>query len=76
MHNFGIFDQHRNKEATMGAKWSEGEVREALDRGDSDVIAEVLKYVVERGDRVIARGDMSKGMYAPSAVEFEEEDDG
>jgi hypothetical protein len=58
-------------------KWTEGEVREALDRGDSDAIAEVLKYVVERGDYVIKRGDMSKGMYAdPPAEEEEEEGDG
>jgi hypothetical protein len=48
----------------MSAKWTEGEVREALNRNDRDVIAEVLQYVLERGDRVIRRGDMSLGMYS------------
>jgi hypothetical protein len=71
MHNF---DQQRNRETAMSHKWTEGEVREALDRGDSDAIAEILKYVVERGDYVIKRGDMSKGMYEELPSADEEED--
>jgi hypothetical protein len=45
-------------------KWTEGEVREALGREDHHVIAEILQYVLERGDQVIRRGDMTLGMYA------------
>jgi len=48
----------------MTAKWTEGEVREALEREDDDVIREILSYVISRGDRVIDRGNMSLGMYA------------
>jgi len=47
----------------METKWTEGEVREALRREDHDAIREILQYVLERGDRVIGRGDMRLGMY-------------
>lgn len=54
-------------------KWTEGEVREALARDDSEAIKEILKYVLERGDRVIRRGDQSLGMYADPVYEDQEQ---
>ena len=48
----------------MSWKWTEGEVREALRRRDDDVLAEIVKYILERGANVIKRDDPSLGMYS------------
>lgn len=53
----------------MSWKWTEGEVREALRRRDDDVLAEIVKYILERGDAVIKRDDLSLGMYSDPLVE-------
>jgi hypothetical protein len=42
-----------------GWKWTEGEIRRYLAEEDGQSALEVLQYILERGDRVIKRGDMS-----------------
>jgi|DEB0MinimDraft_3_1074331.scaffolds.fasta_scaffold195406_2 hypothetical protein len=54
---------HRGVYVRGMTKWTEGEAREAIRQEDHDVICEILRYVLERGDHVIARGDMRLGMY-------------
>jgi hypothetical protein len=41
----------------MGAKWTRGEIARIVAEKDGDASLEVLKYLDERGPRVIAWGD-------------------
>jgi hypothetical protein len=44
-------------ERRMGAKWTRGEIARIVEEKDGDAALEVLKYLDERGPRVIAWGD-------------------
>jgi hypothetical protein len=43
----------------MSHKWTEGEIRRIVEDENREAAFEVLKYLCERGPRVIAFGDMS-----------------